>query len=123
MFWRLFIKVVLFIFSTLEEAGGLSRVYRALSGAKELHESGVEVAVVFDGSGTEALAAMSEPSHRLHQLLEDIHPQVAGACRYCAQSHSVKPQIEAAKFPLLGDYHGHASLAMYVMDGYQVITY
>lgn len=50
-------KVAIFVYESL--AGDMSRAYRGLKTALEFVQAGDEVAVVFDGSGVETLAAIA----------------------------------------------------------------
>jgi hypothetical protein len=81
-------KVAIFIYESL--AGDMSRAYRGLKTALEFVKAGDEVAVVFDGSGVETLAAISDSSSKLNPILEAIKDSVEGACSFCATSHKGK---------------------------------
>jgi hypothetical protein len=113
-------KVAMLVFSAPSD---LSRGYRALMNARELKEAGHDVMVVFDGDGTETLAAFADPSHDVHGLLESMRDNVRGACSFCASSHGVKDKIVQANFKLLSGYKGHASLRQVLEEGYQIISY
>ncbi len=104
-------------------ADDLARVYRALGTAKEFVDAGDDVVIVFDGSGVDTLAALSDEEHQLHGLLESLRDQVLGACGFCAKAHGVKDQVLAADWALLTDNHGHASLRDLVVEGRTVITF
>jgi hypothetical protein len=106
-----------------DAAKDLARAYRGLMTAVEFFEAGDDVAVVYDGSGVETLAAASAPDHQLHRLAEKLRPVTKGACGFCAGAHGVKDAIEAAGWPLLGDYKGHASIRALVGDGYQILSF
>jgi hypothetical protein len=101
----------------------LARAYRGLMTAVEFIEAGDEVTVVYDGSGVDTLAAASAPAHQLHRMVEKLRPVTKGACGFCASAHGVKDAIEAAGWPLLGDYKGHASIRALVGEGYQVLSF
>jgi len=114
-------KVAIFLFEPL--TGDVSRAYRGLKVAKEFHEAGDDIVVVFDGSGVETLAAIADPSHKLNAILRSIHESVGGACSFCADSHHVRDAIVAAGYPLLADYDGEASVRHFVNDGYTILTF
>jgi len=114
-------KVALVIFSTLEGAGNAA-VYRALGTAKEFKDAGDDIKIVFDGSGVETAAAISQSGHNLNGAYKAVADTVLGACGFCVKAHKVADEIDAADIPLLTDNHGHASLRQVVVDGYQVIT-
>ena len=98
-------------------------VYRGLDTAREFADAGDDVTIVFDGSGTESLAALTADDHALHPLLERLRERVRGACGYCAKAHKVADPLIAAGFPLLTENHGHASIRSLVVEGRQVLTF
>lgn len=115
-------RIAVVIYSKLEGAGK-SAVYRALMFVDELRRAGDDVALVFDGAGTTALAEMQVPGHDLHHTWQKAAPALRGACRYCAKSYGVLDALEAAQVPMLGDDRGHASLRNLLLEGRQIITF
>jgi len=101
----------------------LARAYRGLLTAVEFLEAGDDVTVVYDGSGVDTLAAASATDHQLHRLVEKLRPVTRGACGFCAEAHGVKETIEAAGWPFLTAYKGHASIRELVVSGYQILTF
>lgn len=114
-------KVALVFYSTLDGAGH-SAVYRQLMFAQELMRHGDDVTLVFDGAGTQTLAALIRPDHEFHRLFETVRPRLRGACRYCAKSYAVLDDLQAAGVPLLGDDRGHVSLRALLDEQRQIIT-
>lgn len=114
-------KIAIFIYEPI--TSDLSRVYRGLNTALEFQKAGDDVAVVFDGSGVESLAAISDASHKMNPMLHALHPVVHGACAGCAASHSVKDEISAAGFTLLDENRGEASVRKYVVEGYTILSF
>lgn len=114
-------KVAIFIYQNIDQ--DLSRVYRGLATAREFSNAGDEVAIVFDGSGTESLAAIADSSHKLNPLLEATRSLVDGACGFCAKSHTVTDEITSAGFALLTDNNGEASVRHYVTNGYTILSF
>lgn len=114
-------KIAILILEALP--GDTARVYRGLKTAKEFADAGDDVVVLFDASGVEALAAASEPDHSMHPLLSSLRPVVRGACKFCATSHKVHDQIEAAGWTLIDDYAGEASVRDLLLEGRQVLTF
>lgn len=100
-----------------------SRVYRGLKTALEFKEAGDEVVVVFDGSGVESLAAISDPKHKMNPLAVALHDNILGACGFCVTSHGVSDPIETGGWPLLTDYKGEASTRNLVVQGYQILSF
>jgi hypothetical protein len=91
--------------------------------AKELKESGDEVALLFDGAGTKWVGALSDSEHGYHGLFEDVRDRIVGACAYCANVFGVRNEVEAAEVALLDDYEEHPSLRSYLANGYHVLTF
>lgn len=114
-------KVAIFIYESV--SGDLSRAYRGLKTALEFVQSGDEVAVIFDGSGVETLAAITDPKSPLNPVLEGIKSSVTGACSFCAISHKSNQAITAAGYPLLTDFAGEASVRQFVAGGYTVLNF
>lgn len=114
-------KVAVFIYEPI--SSDMSRAYRGLKTALEFVQAGDEVAVVFDGSGVETLAAVADPSSKLNGILNDIKSSVEGACSFCASSHKVAEAITQAGYDLLTDYQGEASVRKYVNDGYTILSF
>lgn len=115
-------RVALLLHSPLEP-GGLSTYYRALMGAQELRDAGDDVVIVADGSGTAALAALLESTHRLSPLATDVRPLLRGACEYCARAYGVHAALHEAGVPMLGEHRGHASLRRLLDEGRQILTF
>jgi len=114
-------KVAIFVYESL--AGDMSRAYRGLKTALEFVQAGDEVAVVFDGSGVETLAAITDSGSKLNGVLQEIKSNVDGACSFCAGSHKVTEAIAAAGYNLLTDFQGEASVRKYVNDGYTILSF
>ena len=114
-------KVAIFVYESL--AGDKSRAYRGLKTAQEFVQAGDEVTVVFDGSGVETLATISDSGSKLNELLQEIKSNIDGACSFCASSHKVTEAIAAAGYTLLTDFQGEASVRKYVNDGYTILSF
>lgn len=114
-------KVAIVIYATLEN--DMAKVYRALGTAQEFVEAGDDTTIVFDGSGVEALAAMSSTDNDLNGMLESLRPVVGGACGFCVKSHGVEEAVANANWAMLDDHNGHASIRQLVVDGYTVLTF
>ena len=101
----------------------MSRVYRGLKTALEFKQAGDDVVVVFDGSGVESLAAISDPAHKMNPLAVALQENILGACGFCVASHGVTNQIETGGWPLLTEYNGEASTRNLVVAGYQILSF
>lgn len=114
-------KVAVFIYESV--SGDLSRAYRGLKTALEFVQGGDDVAVVFDGSGVETLAAITDSNSKLNPLLIALQGSVEGACAFCAESHKVTEAIRAAGYTLVTENNGEASVRRFVDAGYTVLNF
>lgn len=114
-------KIAIVIYEPI--SSDTSRVYRGLKTALEFKQAGDDVVVVFDGSGVETLAAISDPQHKMNPLTVALKDNIRGACGFCVASHAVSEPIEAAGWPLLTDYKGEASIRNLVVEGYQILNF
>lgn len=114
-------RIAIVVWSSLDGAGH-SAVYRALMFADELRRAGDAVAIVFDGAGSTALAAMLDPAHDLHRVWGRVAPALRGVCRHCAKACGALDALQAAGVPLLADDRGHASLRALLGEGLQIVT-
>lgn len=114
-------KIAVVIYEPLP--GDTSRVYRGLKTAAEFADAGDDVVVLFDGAGVEALAAVSDSSNPMNPLLEGLRASVIGGCKFCAISHKVRDQIEAAGWALLADNAGEASIRSLANEGRQILNF
>jgi hypothetical protein len=115
-------KLALVIYANLAGVGH-SAVYRAMMLADEAMRAGDDVAIVFDGAGVTALAAMLDPKSSLHQVWQKAATALRGVCSYCAKSYSVQEALTAAGIPMLTDDRGHASIRSLLAEGRTVLTY
>ncbi|GAB5601706.1 hypothetical protein FJNA_02300 [Thermus sp. FJN-A] len=116
-------KIAIIILAGTETHEGLGRLVNALMLAQELKGSGDEVRIIFDGAGTQGLAALSDPGHRAHALLLAVRDRIQGACAYCARAFGVKETLEALGFPFLSEFRDHPSLRSLLEGGYQLVTF
>lgn len=114
-------KIAVVIYEPL--SGDNSRVYRGLKTALEFKQAGDDVTVVFDGSGVESLAAISDPSHKMNPLAVALQDNILGACGFCVSAHEVTDPIATGGWPLLTDYKGEVSIRNLVVEGYQILNF
>lgn len=116
-------KVAVVILSDTETHESMGRVTNALEFAKELGEQDQEVAIIFDGAGTKWIPELEDESHGMHSLYKAIEDHIDGACKYCAKAFGVVNEVRNSNISLLDDYDGHPSLAEYISEGYQIVTF
>lgn len=115
------LKIAVVIYESTNS--GDARAYRGLKTAIEFAEAGDDVVVLFDGSGVETLAAISDPANPMHPLAEKLTANIIGACSFCAKAHKSADAIVAAGWPMLTENHGEASIRALVVEGRQILNF
>ena len=115
------LKVAVVIYESTKT--GDARAYRGLKTALELKAAGDDVTVLFDGSGVETLAAISDAANPMHALVEALRGEIVGACSFCAKAHKSADAIVGAGFPLLAENDGEASIRDLLVQGRTVLNF
>jgi hypothetical protein len=113
-------RTVLFVFN----ADPMCFIHVLLN-ALDMHGRGHAVSVVLEGKAVTLVPEVAALEHPLHALFAQVHSAglLDGACRACSKKLGVDGAIEAANVPLIGDMHGHPSMAAYMERGYTVISF
>jgi hypothetical protein len=121
-------RKLLFILFTDEPC----RRNHALMYALDLTRQGHEVRVLIEGLATRCFHDLEDESSSFPRLFRQAEAQglVAGACRKasggCASddpSRQVAERASARGTPLLDGMDGHASIAAFVRDGYEIVVF
>jgi len=113
-------KLALFAFN-----GEAMCFVHVLLNAIDMHEKGFEAKVIIEGTATRLIPEMAKPENLLFKLYEKAMSLklIEGACRACAAKMGTLQAAEAQGIRLLDDMTGHPSIAGYLAQGYQVITF
>ena len=114
-------KVVLFAFN-----GEAMCFVHVLLNALEMHGKGWDVKVVIEGSACalpEEYAA--DPDHGFSKLYFKVKGLglIDCVCKACSNKLGALEAVEAQGLPLCDEMTGHPSMARYMAQGYQVITF
>ncbi|MEH6478049.1 MAG: DsrE family protein [Sneathiella sp.] len=109
-----------------EEA--LGRVFNALATAYDFKQSGTEVKVLFNGTGTRWITELSNPENPVHGLFEAVKDTVAGVSCGCADVFGAAEDIEKSGYDFLTENavpgtRGLPSLHQMTADGYSILTF
>ena len=112
--------------SGTEEA--LGRVFNGLAAAYDFKNSGNEVTVLFQGTGTRWIGELQKEDHPAHRLFEAVKDRVAGVSCGCADVFGGAAEAEKSGFDLIKDNpvpgtSGLPSLNKLIADGYTVLTF
>ncbi len=101
-----------------------AKAAHALLYAKELHEAGIEVQIIFDGAGVKSLAAFitntERPTHQLYLKLKE-QGIITGVCEYCTTAMGVADPVLQSGITALNEISGHPSIAEFVKKGFTPI--
>jgi len=115
-------KLAVMLLAATETPEGTGRMANALTSAKEFHDAGDEVKLIFDGAATTWIPLLADSEHKYNRLFEGLR-DVSGACLYCSRAYGVKDAVADAGVSFADDFKDHPSLRALVTDGYQVITF
>ena len=109
-----------------EEA--LGRVFNALAAAYDFKNSGNEVTVLFQGTGTRWIGELQKEDHPVHGLFEEVKDQVAGISCGCADVFGGAEEAQKSGYDLITDNavpgtSGLPSLNKLIADGYTILTF
>lgn len=112
-------KVAVFAFN-----GEMLCFVHALLNALDLKAKGHEVRLVVEGTAVK-LAPEFAGGGGFGELFLKVREQglLAGFCRACSTKLGVLAEVERLGLPLLADMQGHAGMAPFLEQGYQVITF
>ncbi len=122
-------KVVINILNPGEAPEHNGQTIHALYMAKNLHQGGAEVKVVFQGKGVSWISRFANRNEESHpfvkhygEVFDAVRPLVH-ACNMCCIRFDATEAVEKAEIPILGEGKSHANIASYLLDGYQVLNY
>ena len=95
-----------------------------LLNAIDLHEKKGEVKIVLEGEAAKLIPELRKPGHPLHALYEKAKKLdlIDAVCRACALKMGTLEAAEAEGFRIADDMAGHAGMAPYIEQGYEIIT-
>jgi hypothetical protein len=113
-------KVALFAFN-----GEPMCFVHVLLNALDMRERGMDVAVILEGAATKAAADLDEEGADYHDLYVQVRQSglVDCVCRACAVKMKVMENIEKQGLPWGTDMKGHPSMARYLDEGYEIVTF
>lgn len=96
-----------------------------LLNAEEMHEQGIRVRIVLEGSATKIISEIRKKDHDLHSLYMKCKRSglFAGACQACSHKMGALEDIKEEGIKLLADLKGHPSIYNFEKEGYRVVTF
>lgn len=120
--------IVILCDPTTDRENSLGRVFNALAAAVDFKTRGMEVAILFQGTGTRWIKELTITTHPAHALYQDVKDKIIGASASCAAFFRSTAAIEKSGVSLVNENLipgtlGFPSLAMLVAKGYNIITF
>lgn len=113
-------KIALFAFN-----GDPMCFVHVLLNALDMHKIGLETKIVLEGTATQLISELEKTGHPLHSLWEKVRQQdlVDGVCKACSNKLGTLAAAENQNLNLLDEMSGHPSMARYMAEGFEVITF
>ena len=96
-----------------------------LLNALDMEEKGYNVKVVIEGSATKTANELNDEGKPFANLYRKVREKgmIDCVCQACAAKMGALEGVEAQGLPLCSEMTGHPSLAKYIEQGYEVITF
>lgn len=90
-----------------------------------LKDRGQEVKIVIEGAACRLILELGEAGHPFHQLYAKAREEglIDGICKACAQKMGSLDAAQTQGLAILDDMSGHAGMAPYILEGYQIIIF
>lgn len=92
-----------------------------LMNALDLHSSGEEVKIIFEGASVKLVSIFEQENNPLYKKAKEADI-IAGICLACSKVLDVYEDNLKSGLKMLDDMSGHAGMKEYLDNGYQVIS-
>ena len=87
----------------------------------DLHESGHEVKIIFEGQSVLLPKELEEEKNPLYKKAVENN-LIAGVCLGCSKVLNILEYNETLPYPLLSDMSNHAGMKSFIEDGYKIVV-
>ncbi|SRR6056297_164782 len=97
----------------------------ALLNAEEFYQEGFDTKLVIEGSATKQIKMMDDPDNQFSNLYKRVKDKglIDCVCRVCAKKMESLDSARKQNLPICDSLSGHVSMARYLKEGYQIITF
>lgn len=92
-----------------------------LLNALDLHESGGQVKIIFEGASVKLAPLFEKENNPIYKRAKEAG-LIAGVCLACSKVMEVYDECVEFGFEMLNDMSGHAGVKKYIEEGYEVIS-
>jgi len=91
----------------------------------DLEKHGNSVKLVIEGSATKLIPDLGSAGSPLAHLFEEVRNKdlIDCVCNACAEKMGVITAVRELGLPLCAEMKGHPSMARYIEEGYEIITF
>jgi hypothetical protein len=113
-------KIAMFAFN-----GELMCFIHVLLNAVEMNDKGYDVKIVIEGAATKLVPELTKEDNPMHRLYEKAKglDLIDGACKACSNKMGTLEAVQAEGLRPLDEMSGHPSMARYLAEGFQIITF
>ncbi len=113
-------KIALFAFN-----GDAMCFVHVLLNALDMSEKGYEVKVIIEGSATKLVEELADPTKSFANLYQKVKDQglIDCVCKACSAKMNALNAAMAQQIPLCDELMGHPSMAKYMEQGFEIITF
>ena len=97
----------------------------ALLNARDMSERGFEVRLVVEGMATAQLKELDEGGRPFSSLFSKVRDMglIDCVCQACASKTGALDSVTAQGLPLCNEMAGHPSMARYIEEGFEIVTF
>jgi len=113
-------KIALFVFN-----GDPMCFIHVLLNALDMNAKGQEGRIVIEGSATKLIPGLAKTENPLHVLWEKAKKAdvIDGVCKACSQKMGILDASIEQGLALLDEMNGHPSMARYMAEGFDIISF
>ncbi len=105
--------------------GEKSCFMHALLNVVDMNDRGFNVTMIMEGQSLKLLSEITKKEDKLFSLYSIVKTKglISAVCRGCAKMLDVLEIAEKEKLPVIGDMKNHVSVARYIEEGYEIVTF
>jgi len=113
-------KIALFAFN-----GEPMCFVHVLLNALDMKEKGYDVKVIIEGSATKLVEELADPTKPFANLYHKVKDQglIDCVCQACSAKMNSLNAATAQQLPLCNELMGHPSMAKYMEQGFEIVTF
>jgi hypothetical protein len=96
-----------------------------LLNALDMKERGYHTTIILEGAATKVILDLIQDGNPMASLYQKVKSLgiIGGACKACSTKMGVLDAMRSEGIPLLDEMAGHPSMARYLEEGFEVITF